>query len=89
MFTYIVIRIQKVIRITRPSGEPFKLDRAWVTDMRTIEPNARIEQISAAEWRVVLTARSQNPGEIKGTLHISTNVPGEELRQMPISGRVG
>lgn len=81
--------LHRVVKVWRPSGEPFTLDVVAFDATALDDLNVRLEQTAPAAYELILTARGSNrPEPSRGRVAFTTDVPGEERLEIPIVGVV-
>lgn len=75
--------------ITRRSGETFRIIDASVGESTLPGVQTRIEELGPASYRLTVHGNiGSYSGWIRGRILVQTDVPGEELLQLPFSGLV-
>jgi hypothetical protein len=82
-------RFERTIRFTHREQRPFNVLSATVTAPRLQDPAVEVRRESADMWLLVFTAvGGPNHGACRGTVRLTTDVPGELVIDVPVTGVV-
>ncbi|MDP6409737.1 MAG: DUF1573 domain-containing protein [Planctomycetota bacterium] len=77
------------VRLTRASGEPFRLLDLGVDNSQPPGMTVAAEPLAAGGYKMVLTGASGSyRGYVRGQVRFATDVPGEPARRLAIAGNV-
>lgn len=80
---------QRAVRLTRPSGKPFNVLSVNGFSAALQDVSAQFKSVAPNAYDIVLSARGlMRPGMFRGTVNVTTDVPGEEQLVIRIAGRV-